>query len=295
MGYEYSHINMLPVKMIFDISLFPFASNTTHQIKKSNHIIFYFVENGCITIFSNDEKLILQPNQCTIFAGKQAHHFKTHQETESKILMLTFELFTEETELSFLFGQVFSLTEEQKNFLRAIILKAQHVYPQMMENVFNLKEKIKSARKADERIVYLNFAELLLTLESNLQTNTGQLSPDQTKVCKHETVDQIIAYMESHLADNCTVEDFANEFYISSSYIKKIFKEHTGYSLINFYRTLKMEKAKEYIQTGNYNFTDIGNLLGYESIHHFSNTFKKYTGLSPTKYQRSITEINQSN
>ncbi|WP_159722988.1 helix-turn-helix transcriptional regulator [Enterococcus sp. CSURQ0835] len=295
MGYEYSYINMLPVKTIFDISFFPFTANTKHQIKESHHTIFYFVENGYLEISLNDKKLILQPNQCTILSGKCAHRFKTHQEAESKVLMLTFELFTEEAELPILFSQVFSLSDEQKSFLRAIILKAQHVYPQMMKNVFNLKEKITTARKSDERIVYLNFAELLLTLERDLHSETCLLPQNKTKICKNETVEQIIAYMETHLADNCTVEDFASQFYISPSYIKKIFKEHTGYSLINFYRTLKMEKAKEYIQTGNYNFTDIGNLLGYESIHHFSNTFKKYTGLSPTKYQRSVTEINQSN
>lgn len=205
--------------------------------------------------------------------------------------MLTFDLFPEEAVLTKLFGQLFSLSDEQQNHLRTVILKAQNVYPQIMENVFNLSEKITTARPIDERFIYLNFAELLLTLEENCQLSCCPAPNANPKIRKNEMVDQIISYMEAHLADNCTVDDFATQFYISPSYIKKIFKEYTGYSLINFYKTLKMEKAKEYIQTGAYNFTDIGNLLGYDSIHHFSNTFKKYTGLSPTKYQQSIEEI----
>ena len=29
-------------------------------------------------------------------------------------------------------------------------------------------------------------------------------------------------------------------------------------------------------------------MLGFNSIHYFSRTFKKYTGMTPTQYQQSI-------
>ena len=58
--------------------------------------------------------------------------------------------------------------------------------------------------------------------------------------------------------------------------------------VIEYFRNLKVEQAKILIREGNYNFTEISELLGYSSIHYFSRHFKQATGFSPTDYARSI-------
>jgi len=51
---------------------------------------------------------------------------------------------------------------------------------------------------------------------------------------------------------------------------------------------MKIEAAKELIRTGQMNFTQISEKLGYTSIHYFSRQFKKVTGMTPSEYASSI-------
>ncbi|HAP9434296.1 TPA: helix-turn-helix domain-containing protein, partial [Enterococcus faecium] len=50
----------------------------------------------------------------------------------------------------------------------------------------------------------------------------------------------------------------------------------------------KMEKAKRLVLENELTYTEIADILGFHSIHHFSSAFKKYTGLSPSKYYLSL-------
>jgi len=38
------------------------------------------------------------------------------------------------------------------------------------------------------------------------------------------------------------------------------------------------------IRKGYHNFTEISDILGYTSIHYFSQAFKKATGMTPSEY-----------
>jgi AraC-like DNA-binding protein len=67
-----------------------------------------------------------------------------------------------------------------------------------------------------------------------------------------------------------------------------MFKEQTGTSVIEFYKSLKIEEARKLIREGQYNYTEIAERLGYTSIHYFSRQFKKTTGMTPSEYASSV-------
>ncbi|AOM27815.1 hypothetical protein AL018_05015 [Enterococcus faecium] len=58
--------------------------------------------------------------------------------------------------------------------------------------------------------------------------------------------------------------------------------------VISYFKELKMEKAKRLVLENELTYTEIADILGFHSIHHFSSAFKKYTGLSPSKYYLSL-------
>ena len=51
---------------------------------------------------------------------------------------------------------------------------------------------------------------------------------------------------------------------------------------------LKISEAKSMIRSGQMNFTQISEYLGYSSIHYFSRQFKRSTGMTPSEYVSSI-------
>ena len=74
------------------------------------------------------------------------------------------------------------------------------------------------------------------------------------------------------------------------SYIRKLFREYTGYSPENYYILLKIDSAKELLIYTNLRIKEIAAAIGYDDSLYFSRLFKKKTGVSPLAY-KAKTEI----
>ncbi len=95
-------------------------------------------------------------------------------------------------------------------------------------------------------------------------------------------------FIEEHLAETPALPLICDHFSFSRTYLCRVFKEETGTSPIDYWINLKIKEAKKLIREGNHNITQISELLGYTSIHHFTRMFKRVTGLSPTAYKSSV-------
>lgn len=69
------------------------------------------------------------------------------------------------------------------------------------------------------------------------------------------------------------------------SKISKVFSITEGITIEKYYIKLKIEKVKELIQTPDYNFTEISQLLDYSNVNHLSKQFKSETGMSLSDYR----------
>ncbi|MDY4670421.1 MAG: AraC family transcriptional regulator [Oliverpabstia sp.] len=109
-------------------------------------------------------------------------------------------------------------------------------------------------------------------------------SPNKTYV-----VQQIMKYMESHYREKISLDQIAENMYLSPFYISKLFKSETGDTPINYLISLRMEKAKELLDRNpSLSIQEAAAQVGYEDAYHFSKLFKKYFGLSPMYYKARI-------
>lgn len=63
-------------------------------------------------------------------------------------------------------------------------------------------------------------------------------------------------------------------------------QKKVGKTIVQYKTEVRMEKALELLERTDYTITEITFLVGYTDISHFSKTFKKYYGRSPSKYNR---------
>jgi len=104
---------------------------------------------------------------------------------------------------------------------------------------------------------------------------------------KSYAVKRIIKYLNENYENKISLEQIAQNMYLSPVYISKIFKEETGESPINYLIKIRLEKAKEILLEENSgSIKSIANQVGYDDVYHFSKLFKKYYGLSPLYYRK---------
>lgn len=70
------------------------------------------------------------------------------------------------------------------------------------------------------------------------------------------------------------------------SYLSNLFSEVEGTTIEQYYIHQKIEKAKELLVYGELNLSEIASTLGYSSVAHLSNQFKKVTGLTPSHFKK---------
>jgi AraC-like DNA-binding protein len=96
--------------------------------------------------------------------------------------------------------------------------------------------------------------------------------------------------VEAHLSGpehhNHNFSEMVTEaLYMDYDAVSTLFTATQGITLERYLIGRRHEKAKELMQNPNLTFTDIAFELGYSSVHHFSNQFKRITGLSPSAYR----------
>lgn len=108
---------------------------------------------------------------------------------------------------------------------------------------------------------------------------------------KNYVVKKIVSYLNENYACKISLDQIAQNLYLSPVYISKLFKEETGESPINYLIKIRLDKAKELLEDSeNGSVKSVANQVGYEDVYHFSKLFKKYYGISPLNYRKSVVQ-----
>lgn len=103
-------------------------------------------------------------------------------------------------------------------------------------------------------------------------------------VGKKYVVEQIVSYFEDHYAEKISLDQIAENMYLSPFYISKIFKSETGDTPIRFLIDIRLERAKELLESGEYaSIQEVAAKVGYDDVYHFSKLFKKKYAVPPSK------------
>lgn len=105
---------------------------------------------------------------------------------------------------------------------------------------------------------------------------------------KKYVVEQIIDYIEDHYSEKISLDQIAENMYLSSFYISRIFKSETGNTPIRHLINIRLEKARELLENGYQgSIQEVASIVGYDDAYHFSKLFKKRYGISPSQARRS--------
>lgn len=112
---------------------------------------------------------------------------------------------------------------------------------------------------------------------NELSVNSGKhLVPD-----KYKKILNAISYIEKNYHKNITIQDIADHSLLSETHLRRLFKEYTGISPLNYINKLKINKATTMLKNGEYKICEVANAIGIEDPAYFSWFYKNKTGISP--------------
>ncbi len=105
----------------------------------------------------------------------------------------------------------------------------------------------------------------------------------------NDIVCQICECALENIYEDLSLKAISEKLFMNKTYLSESFKQKTGISLVEYLTKVKIEKAKKLLIEGNLKTYEIGSRLGYKDIEYFSKLFKKYTGITPTKFRENNT------
>ena len=93
--------------------------------------------------------------------------------------------------------------------------------------------------------------------------------------------------IHSRYGSHLKVGDIADKLNLNRSYLYKIFKEETGYSIKDYIVQVRMEKSADLLTNTTFYISEVANAVGFSDALAFSKAFKKYFNQSPSNYRKT--------
>ncbi|MDD9267285.1 response regulator [Paenibacillus sp. GCM10023248] len=120
----------------------------------------------------------------------------------------------------------------------------------------------------------------------------GLIRYDAGGQSKPAPVAQARAYMEQHYTRDVTLQEVAEHVGMNPTYFSVLFKEEAGESYIKYLTRIRMELATTLLSRG-LKVNDVSEKVGYHTYRHFSEVFKKYTGVTPGQYKEQLAQTGE--
>ena len=237
---------------------------------------YYFIDKETYLVKSGDVVLIKRDQiPKTSMAGSSYHNrilLQMRSEVCNPVLrangLLSIEEFYERSD------QIISLTEGDRKTVENLLL--------------TMKDEIHKRQKYGEQMVYLKLIELFIILSRYKKSTAFVKENQKARTAKYQKVHEVADYLLSCPETKEGLEELAKRFYISKSYLTRIFREVTGFTVNEYMNVARIKKAQNLLIHSGYSITEIAEILGFESITYFERVFKKYTDDTPLKYKKRM-------
>jgi AraC-like DNA-binding protein len=96
-----------------------------------------------------------------------------------------------------------------------------------------------------------------------------------------------ISFMKENLDKTLTLQDLAGRSGYSVSHFTTLFRSKTGYTPVDYFINLKLQRACQYLDMTDLRVKEIADQLGYTDPYYFSRLFRNHIGISPGQYRKN--------
>ncbi|TGA97364.1 AraC family transcriptional regulator [Sporolactobacillus shoreae] len=137
-------------------------------------------------------------------------------------------------------------------------------------------------------MIRMQLMEIFLYLGRwSMETREETVNPATAKI---EMLNNVCSFIKQHYMEPITLEQVCGMSGMSQSAFTMNFKKVTGTSFIDYRNKVRIQAAKELLESTAYTIIIVAQRVGFEDLSNFDRTFKRIEGVSPLSYRKTISD-----
>ena len=298
-GPEYVklHLNsVLEINRIVSLHYFKYVKDFWGPGEAHDFWELVYVDAGEIEATADDKHYILSQGEAIIHRPMEYHNLIARG-TFASAFITSFDCFSNSiSQLARDEDRILRLNKAQQAIISGILDEGVRAYQRPFDVMGRpMLTRLKNASYGAEQMGKTYLEQLIISLvRSQTEPETAE-GPQKhiprnaaPKENRTRIIDTILTILTENIDQELSLDMICQRMAFSRSYLERLFEEEMGCGIKQYFMQMKVERAKELISERRHSFTEIASMLGFNSIHYFSRTFKKYTDMTPSQYQKSV-------
>lgn len=95
----------------------------------------------------------------------------------------------------------------------------------------------------------------------------------------------VTAFIDCHIGQDISIEELAKIAHLHPNYLIRLFKSQLGMSPVQYINLKRIEIAQQLLKNPKISVAEAAERLGIGDVFYFSKLFKKYVGISPSRFK----------
>lgn len=256
----------------------PEVSTHYHQ----NPEVFY-VLTGELKVQIDETTFLMKQGDILLINANKRHTMNGNEELLGARFDLDFHLLAEYMESMQLLFWCNSVADKN-----AAYADLREVFDQILSRYFEKDEK----SALDLQALYFQAAHIL-TSNFLVKADDTRLNMDDSK--DRQRVRQIQNYIQANYQSQISLNNLADQLYLSNAYLSKYVKKHLGLTFMEYLNNVRLFHAVDELLYTKKNMTHIALDNGFPTSATFTKAFRDIYGEAPSEYRRKMREQQEPN
>lgn len=248
-----------------------------------------YIDFGALEVFGEDWTRRLTAGSLILIEPNMPHGFRVPKEQTYNMFIFSFDC-ADPGMRQFEGRKILTPDDSVKQLIGRIVLKARMNFQYPLDHI--VSDQICLKKTADPNCLQIirRLAELVLLSLNPHDSRENTLCGSEDPLHIHPSVTRAMQYLKQHADHAVTLREVSTHVGVSPSHLQNLFKRNIGITLMQYHRTLRIGKAKYLIRQQKHTMSEIAEMVGFSSVHHFSTCFRQTEHLSPTQYAATVSK-----